>query len=249
MRRLLIVDDDLSVLEIFKDTLEPYSENLEVLTASNVDEAIRIISHKKVDMVLTDLKMPVMDGFDFLSYVNRFFPKTPLFVMSGYDNPEYIMKLKEISPIMFLKKPFKINKFINYLRARFKLPVNKSLQNKVWGLSLSSFMEVIRLEEKTCTIKAEFKSETGYLYFNKGDLVAAEAGPFKNVDAAVYMLNWGKPFLEIQIHKVQKKTREMDVPFEKLMIQAEQVKSQVKRIKEQKEDAEKLNFNNAVNAA
>ena len=77
-----------------------------------------------------------------------------------------------------------------------------SLQEKsnvfISGFMLSNFLQLINLEQKTCTLKVKSKNKVGYLYLNKGELVNAEADGMDGEKAATRIISWRNVQTEIQ---------------------------------------------------
>jgi CheY-like chemotaxis protein len=79
--RILIVDDDPSVRRLGKDMLE--AQGYEVLCAEDGFEGLAALKQSLPDIIISDLRMPNMNGFEFLSVVRRRFPIIPVIVISG----------------------------------------------------------------------------------------------------------------------------------------------------------------------
>ena len=71
MKNILIVDDERSFAISLAEGLTAYDQEMRVMTAENGRDAIRYLEGGRVDIVLTDLRMPEMDGFGLLAYLNR----------------------------------------------------------------------------------------------------------------------------------------------------------------------------------
>ncbi|MDE1920044.1 MAG: response regulator [Candidatus Omnitrophica bacterium] len=102
---ILVVDDDRSIVHTLKSIL--LKNGFEVLTANNGEEALKLIKTNRPDMVITDLMMPVMDGWYLSMNVRRDprFKKTPIIVISGILNPEAVQQDPEASTF-YVPKPF-----------------------------------------------------------------------------------------------------------------------------------------------
>ena len=102
--RILIVDDEPHVTEALKRALhkEPY----EVLTANSANEALEILARQPVDVVVSDEKMPVMSGAEFLAEVYRKYPDTFRIMLTGHADLDLAMRaINEGHIYRFLKKP------------------------------------------------------------------------------------------------------------------------------------------------
>lgn len=110
VRDVLIVDDEEPLLLTIAEGLSIYKKYFNLLTATNGVDAVKVLkSSPAIDLVLTDLSMPKMDGFELLAYMNRNYPKIPVILMTAFGTP----KIEEIVSSMgiygYLEKPLDIN--------------------------------------------------------------------------------------------------------------------------------------------
>ena len=119
MKTILIVDDDLSIQHLLRAGLSHHLKDriTSIFTAGNGKEAIDILKTFRVDFILTDLKMPVMDGYELASYVKKHSPLTPLFVMTGSYDPEIAKRLYSIGVTQHFEKPFDLSELVSKIVA------------------------------------------------------------------------------------------------------------------------------------
>jgi CheY-like chemotaxis protein len=106
MNNILLIDDNICILETLTLRFSTRLHDWNILTAQNGSEGAEIMSSLPVSLVLTDLQMPVMDGYGVIDFRNRNFPLIPLIVMSGNLTPEVKKKLKELHVSECVEKPF-----------------------------------------------------------------------------------------------------------------------------------------------
>jgi len=82
---LLIVEDDSTFLDLVSKALEIRNSNYKVHSAFNGLEAIEILSDKPIELVLSDINLPVMNGLILLSYVKEHHPGLPFIFMTGNE--------------------------------------------------------------------------------------------------------------------------------------------------------------------
>ncbi|MDA8091131.1 MAG: response regulator [Nitrospiraceae bacterium] len=104
-KHILMVDDR-------KDVLKPLAEGLkatgefEVFTAENGKKALEIFNGGHgIDLLVTDIEMPVMDGFELLAHVKKDFPATPAIVLTGHITHRIKEQLKTIGDFVCIQKP------------------------------------------------------------------------------------------------------------------------------------------------
>ena len=88
MKNVLIVDDEKSFLLSLVEGLLSFAGDFNTLTAENGKKAVEVLKSANIDLVVTDLKMPEMDGFELLAYMSRNYPDIPVIVMTAYCTPE-----------------------------------------------------------------------------------------------------------------------------------------------------------------
>lgn len=104
---ILIVDDDPTLLKFFKIHLNKYFSK--VIVVKNAKEAIDTIADKKIDLVLSDVRMPKVDGVQLLKKIRSHDPLIPLYLVSGeFLDEEKLEQVKSVSD-GFLRKPFGID--------------------------------------------------------------------------------------------------------------------------------------------
>ena len=106
-RTVLFVDDDCIVLRsIARDLLdEPYN----VFFARSGEEALQILSHQDVHVLVTDIRMPEMDGIELLKIVTKEYPHIVKMVLSGYTNTTDLTKaIHQEGVFKFIPKPWNL---------------------------------------------------------------------------------------------------------------------------------------------
>jgi len=101
---ILIVDDDLNILELLQRHLQSW--NYLVYKAVSVKEAVAILRDSKIDLLITDLKMPEIDGFELIKFVSENYPKLPKLVVTGYPSVQDSLTAIKSGVVAYLTKPF-----------------------------------------------------------------------------------------------------------------------------------------------
>jgi CheY-like chemotaxis protein len=109
VKEVLIVDDEESFVWGLEEGLSGYKKYFNVRTAPNGAEAVKILKLSPIDLVLTDLSMPKMDGFELLAYMNRNYPKIPVILMTAYGTPQIKEVVSNMGIFRYLEKPLEIN--------------------------------------------------------------------------------------------------------------------------------------------
>jgi len=109
--RILIVDDAPETLELLRRNLK--GKGYEVETAVNVSNAISILEKTKIDLVITDLKMPDITGLDLVRHVKENFSETEIMMITGYPTVETAIQAVKLGAEEYLQKPFTDEELFN----------------------------------------------------------------------------------------------------------------------------------------
>lgn len=109
---ILIVDDEEALREGLGKVLE--DEGYTVIAAESGERALTILHNQKVDLILTDIRMPGMSGLDLLKKVREINNKLGVIILTGYGEIESYIEAMNFGAMEYVSKPFKMNelKFI-----------------------------------------------------------------------------------------------------------------------------------------
>jgi CheY-like chemotaxis protein len=105
VKQVLLVDDEEGFLECLVDALSVFKNHFNIQTASNGKEAVEILKLPPIDLVITDLSMPEMDGFELLAYMNRNYLKIPVIFMTAYSTPKIEEIVNKMGVLRYMEKP------------------------------------------------------------------------------------------------------------------------------------------------
>ena len=111
-RVILIVDDEEGLREGLSKLLE--DEGYAVLSAENGEQALEILQASHIDLVLTDMRMPGMNGIELLKNIRERYGQLGVIILTGYGQIESYIEAMNFGAIEYVSKPFKVNelKFI-----------------------------------------------------------------------------------------------------------------------------------------
>ncbi len=101
---ILLVDDDIGILELLQRHLQ--SLNYHTYKAVSVKEAVRILKDTFIDLLITDIQMPEVDGLQLLKFTNEHYPEMPKLVVTGYPSVSGTLEGIKTGAIDYLTKPF-----------------------------------------------------------------------------------------------------------------------------------------------
>jgi DNA-binding NtrC family response regulator len=104
--KILVVDDEEGARELFNTILT--DEGYEVSLAASGDEALTQFKNQPFNLVITDIKMPVMDGLQLLQEIRKIGSKTDVIMVTAYGEVESYLKAMSLGAAEYINKPIRI---------------------------------------------------------------------------------------------------------------------------------------------
>ncbi|MGD0847740.1 response regulator [Bradyrhizobium sp.] len=112
MASILVIDDDRAVLSTIKIVLERAAHAVEAV--DNSQAGLRLLETQRFDLLVVDIFMPGMDGFETMRLVHQFWPEMPIIVISGQQfgstserEPDFLYMATKLGAVSSLQKPFR----------------------------------------------------------------------------------------------------------------------------------------------
>ena len=197
METVLIVDDEKNYTRILGAVLE--EEGFEILTANSGSEAREVLEGSDVDLVLTDMKMPLMDGIQLLEKIKTRDSELPVIMMTAHGTVDKAVEAMQKGAYSYILKPFDNDRLIIYVRkavAMFRvIKENRDLRNAV--SSQYSFGNIIG---KSKVMQQVFDTIRKVAPSNATVLIEGESGTGKELVAKSIHFNSPrreKPFVAV----------------------------------------------------
>jgi len=179
--KILVVEDEKSMREVLRMLLE--AENYEVMTAKNGLEGISHIDSDIFDLVITDMKMPKVNGFEVLKKIKEISPETIVIMITAFGTKESAVEAMKIGAYDYIHKPFNIDEI--------RLIVRKAIEKKRLREELSLLKQKIEttytLENiigQSSKMQELFKLVPRIAQSNSNVLIAGESGSGKELFAS-----------------------------------------------------------------
>jgi len=171
---ILVVDDDIYILELLQRHLQSW--HYHVYKAISVKEAVEILRNTQIDLLITDLKMPEIDGFELIQFVSENYPEIPKLVVTGFPSVQDSLVAIKSGVADYLTKPFTkdelmaaVEKSINSKKeiTTTLSPLKKENQNSYGGIignseKINDVIQIIeRVKNNKATIFINGESGTG----------------------------------------------------------------------------------------
>jgi len=173
---MLVVDDELLMRDMLSEMLKDKAEKIIIVESGS--QALKMLSRYKFDVVLTDIKMPDMNGFQLMEYIKLIDPIVPIIVMTAYDDVYEMHNALEKGAEEYVIKPFKKDEicvFIDrailrssskrsnilqkYINTANKLILQSNSQNKdeliIIGRRLLKYIEPSKIGQESSALQGE----------------------------------------------------------------------------------------------
>ena len=104
-KHILVVDDEVNIRESLRRNLRKISNNIS--TADSAVEALELLKYKKVDIIISDYHMPILDGREFLKIININYPEIKTIILTGKASfDDSISLINQLNLHKFFSKPY-----------------------------------------------------------------------------------------------------------------------------------------------
>ncbi len=218
IRRFLIVDNDQEELSRISSALNP-SEATEVLTAESSFVAEKILDEMTITLVMVSASIALENDCRFLSQLRQKFPGINLAVTTWCKSQSLEKKLSVFNIGKYFEKPIALETLSEVIKEEYY----SGPKGIIDGISIATFLQMLEMEEKTCTLKISQGEKNGKIFFKKGSLFDASYGELGGEEAAYEIINWEKAGIEIENH-CNKNERKIQNSLMGILMEAAKIK-------------------------
>jgi CheY-like chemotaxis protein len=190
--KVLILDDEQDVLDTYRELLANLPSKPEVHTATSGARALALLESEPFSLMLTDLHMPGMDGFQVLTLVRRRFPSLRTVVMTSVGEDQYRARAYAMGIDLFMEKPQNekdieiFTDCVESLLGREELGGFRGVQSK----SLVDLIQIECLSQSSSVLKITNGPLIGRIWVENGDVIDAEVGDMTGEDGFKQIVSW-----------------------------------------------------------
>lgn len=171
MEKILLIEDDVSLKESLTVYLE--KENFEVYTECLKEKVLTIIKNKKIDLVILDINLPDINGFDLFSLIKEVNRKIPVIFLSACDLDDDILKGFDLGGEDYITKPFNVDILIRKINVVLRRNVTKSIYSN--GYLKFNFKTLeLSIKDRLIALTPTEKRLLEYLLRNKERVLTKE---------------------------------------------------------------------------
>jgi prepilin-type processing-associated H-X9-DG protein len=199
-KRILLVDDEPNVVKSCARMLELEGFAVEGITSGA--QAVDRYREQSFDLVLTDLKMPDVDGLDVLTAIREINPGAAVVIFTAYGTKESVVEALRLGAREFLEKPLDTKSLIATVRNILEQENGAAVRGNLRTMSLASIFQINCTELNQARLRIRHDGKEGNIYFADGNVVHADLGSKFGEEAVYELLSWEDGEFEL----------EMDIP-------------------------------------
>ena len=139
MIKLLLIEDDAQLLYMVRSGLEDMIGGYEVLTAVNGKEGLQQWKEQAPDIIVSDIEMPVMNGYEMVSKIRKTEKTLPIIFASGFDKPANVIHGYNVGVSNYIKKPYTPEELDAHIKAMFRRVNGEQSRDTSLQYTLGSF--------------------------------------------------------------------------------------------------------------
>lgn len=192
-KRILFVDDDVNLLGILQQIMAKFSGNAwEVLTAPDVSRALGTLQEHRVDLLVIDIHMPLVDGLQFLNLLQRKYPNILKVVLTGDATDQNRATCLSSGAELFLEKPRDSGGWQSVyatLHELTRFQQEEGFHGVLRRVGLQDVLQMECLARNSSLLKISAGSVQGSVYVKDGQIIHAQCGHRTGEDAFNYLLS------------------------------------------------------------
>jgi len=217
MQNVLVVDSNKTMLRTLTGLLKSQGGFLNVFAATNTRQAIELLQKTSIDLVITAIHLPKVDGFRLVSKLTKDYPSIKVIIMTGNAHPLLRASIKRFPSAVHLDQSHDISMLTKRVFTELQIDYGGGVR----GINLSSFLQMMELESCTCTLKVTSRELVGSLWMKNGQLIAAKSQTAEGKEAALDIFAWKNVFIDID-YTPREVERQISEPLMILMVESSQ---------------------------
>lgn len=190
--KILLVDDDPDLLEVYRETFTSLPSQPEVHTAPSGARAIAMLEAVPYRLLVSDLKMPKMDGLQLLSIVRRKFPELRTVVLTSLVDEQFRSRVYSLGVDLYWHKPGTESEMKQFMDCLESL-LGRESEPGFRGMQSKSLMDLVQLEcisQSSSILRVTNGPFVGSIWVNDGELIDAETEAARGEEAFQKILRW-----------------------------------------------------------
>ncbi len=188
--KILIVDDEEEITIAIGDYFTHHSLGIAPLVTNDPRQVFPILAeHEDVRLILSDFRMPAINGLDLLLRVKAQYPQIKFIIMTAFGTPELRKEGLKRGAIRYIEKPFDIGELAQVVQDALK-DTPSGFGGMIESVQLEDIIQLIGLGQRTVALNISANEGKGTTYFVEGEIVHAICGDLEGEEAFYKMFCW-----------------------------------------------------------
>ncbi len=189
-KHILIVDDEETLTWSLAKSLSHDRETYDITTANDGETALSLFKENNFDLVVLDIRLPGINGFDVLVKIKELNAATKVIIMTAYGSSEAKAKAKARGSLFYIEKPFEIDQLRELILKALHQDTAKGFNGSISGLQLPDLIQMNCLSQATTALYVTKGTREGCIFFEDGQITHAQIGAIDGEEALFTILAW-----------------------------------------------------------
>lgn len=216
LKKILVVDDEEDICWSLKEFLVNQELHAQVVTAGSGEEALEKLARERIDLVITDIRMPGMSGLDLLVEIKNRFPYISVIVMTAFPSSEFKREALLKGGMYFVEKPFDIKDLREKVMA--VLQESNQFRGMLTGISLSDVIQIKCMSGVTAALRVTEGKRQGIIFFQKGEIIHAIRDEREGEEAFYEIISFAHGHLDT-VHIAEMPERTIFQPYVSMLME------------------------------
>jgi CheY-like chemotaxis protein len=190
--KILLVDDDPDLLELYRESLSKLPSQAEIHVATSGSRALAMLDAAAYRVIISDLRMPRMDGLQLLSIVRRKYPELRTVALTSVADEQFRSRVYALGVDLYWHKPGSEEEMAQFLECLEAL-VGREIEDGFRGVQSKSLVDLVQLEcisQSSAVLRITNGPLVGRIWIEGGDVRDAECEEARGEDAFRMILSW-----------------------------------------------------------
>jgi two-component system chemotaxis response regulator CheB len=191
-QKVLLVDDDTTMLELLRHGLSADRELYEVVCAKDAQEAIDYLERVHFPMVVADIRMPNLSGLDLLAKIRERWPHIKLILMTASPSPQLEAEIRRSGCLRLFRKPVRIAEMRALIAEELAASGTgeRGFAGHLTNIKLSDLIQMCCASGISTVIQVRKKSAVGTIFIEEGEIIHADCGGIEGLEAFYEIFSW-----------------------------------------------------------
>jgi ActR/RegA family two-component response regulator len=226
---MLFVDDDLAFLDMIERSFKSWSDGgVAIDLAHSAGQAISLLQQHTFDVAVLDIRMPVVDGLQFLHLLQRKHPNVRKVVLTGYAEQAFRSACLKGGAELFLEKPRIAADFDSVFAAVGELlraPGEDGFNGTIRSIGLHEILQLECLARRSSVLEVAANGPQGRIYIKEGAIAHAESGTLSGHDAFYFLMSLRGGTFSLSEY-TQPATETIQGPWEFLLMESSRMRDE-----------------------